>query len=145
MADRGRPTDYRSEFCDRVVEWGRQGKSRGWMASQLDVSHQTILTWESKHADFLEAMERAQAHAQAHWEDLGHDNIKLRDFNSSVWSRSMAARFPKHWREKTAIVGGDADDRPVQQEIALGADAFTRAIAGLAARSGEGGPSGSDT
>ena len=57
--------------------------------------------------------------AQAHWEDLGHDNIKDREFNSSVWSRSMAARFPHQWREKTAIVG-DKNEAPVQMTVVTG-------------------------
>lgn len=107
------------------------------MAAQLDICHQTLLRWEAAHPEFSEAMARAEAKAQALWEDLGQDNLLVRDFNSSVWSRSMAARFPKQWREKQAIVGGDEGDSPVRQEITVGADAFTRAMAGLAARSGE--------
>lgn len=139
----GRPTAYRPEYCEQVIEWGKLGKSKAWMAAQFGVSHQTLLNWEAAHPEFLESMARAEAQAQAHWEDLGHDNIRDRDFNSSVWSRSMAARFPKMWRDKVAHVGGDKDDEPIKQEIDLGADAFTRAIAGIAARSGESGPSGS--
>lgn len=133
----GRPTDYREEYCDKVVEWGRLGKSKSWMASQLDICHQTLLRWEAAHPAFSEAMARAEAHAQAHWEDLGHDNIKEREFNSSVWSRSMAARFPKHWREKTAHVGGDEGDNPIKQEVIVSADDFTRRISSAAARAAE--------
>ena len=67
---------------------------------------------------------------------------KLQGFGQSIWSRSMAARFPKEWREKTAHVGGDEGDNPIKQEVSLGADAFTRTIAGITAKRGEGGPSG---
>lgn len=137
MAERGRPTDYRPEYCDKVIEWGTLGKSKSWMAAQLDVCHQTILRWEAAHLDFSEAMARAEAKAQAHWEDLGHLNIKERDFNSSVWSRSMAARFPKQWREKHAVVGGDEGDNPIKQEVTLDADAFARRISSAAARAAE--------
>ncbi len=133
----GRPTDYREEYCDLVIEWGKLGKSKSWMAAKLDVCHQTLLRWEAAHPAFCEAMARAEAQAQAHWEDLGHENIKLRDFNSSVWSRSMAARFPKHWREKTAVVGGDEGDNPVKQEVSVTADDFTRRILSAAARAAE--------
>jgi hypothetical protein len=127
-------------MCDQVVEWGRQGKSRAWMAAQFDVSYQTLLNWERAHPEFFEALARAEMRSQAHWEDLGHDNIKDRDFNSSVWSRSMAARFPNHWREKLAHVGGGKEDEPIKQELSIhaAADAFTSAIAGVAARVGEG-------
>ena len=97
----GRPTKYRPEMCEQVVEWGKLGKSRAWMCSQLDISHTTLLEWEANNEDFAKALTRAEMHAQAHWEDLGHDNITAPVFQGSVWSRSMAARFPKTWREKT--------------------------------------------
>ena len=134
----GAPTKYDPEFCERVIEWGKMGKSRAWMASRLDVAIQTIYNWEALHPEFLEAMARAAAHAQAHWEDQGHDNLTNREFQSAVWTRSMGARFPKDWREKHAHVGGDEGDSPIKQEVSVGADAFTRAIAGLVARQGAG-------
>lgn len=114
-----RPTEYRPDMCEKVMEWGKLGKSRAWMAAELDVTYQTLLNWERSHAEFFDALARADAYAQAHWEDLGHDNIKDRDFNSSVWSRSMAARFPNQWREKTAIVG-DKNEAPVQITVVTG-------------------------
>lgn len=97
----GRPSDYDAAYCERVVEWGRIGKSKAWMCSQLEIAKSTMLLWERTHPEFSSAMARAMMHSQAHWEDLGHVNIQERDFNSSVWSRSMAARFPEDWRETT--------------------------------------------
>jgi hypothetical protein len=40
-------------------------------------------------------------------------------FNSSVWSRSMAARFPEEWREssKTELTG--AGGGPVQNHLTV--------------------------
>lgn len=127
-------------MCEQVVAWGREGKSRAWMCSQLDISMRTLLDWEASNEDFSHALMRAEMHAQAHWEDLGHDNIKAQTFQSSVWSRSMAARFPKFWREKTAIVGGDESDSPVKQETHhTGLDEFARRIVSIAARTTENG------
>lgn len=99
----GRPTKYRPEMCEQVIEWGEMGKSRAWMCARLRISHETLLVWERDNRDFSEALARAKMLAQAHWEDLGHDNIKDREFNSSVWSRSMAARFPDDWRESSKV------------------------------------------
>ena len=112
-----RPTEYDPSYCDKVIEWGKLGKSRMWMAANLDVTYQTLLNWERAHAEFFDALARADAYAQAMWEDYGQTEIKNRDFNSSVWSRSMAARFPKHWREKTAHVGGDDEDPAIQHKV----------------------------
>lgn len=138
----GRPTKYRPEICEKVIEWGRLGKSKAWIASELDIARSTLDEWCATFPDFSEAITRAHTHAQRWWEDKGQNGMESREFNGSVWSRSMGARFPDDWREKTALVGGSKDDGPIKQETTLlGADAFTRAIAGIAARSGENGAS----
>lgn len=136
----GRPTEYRPELCEAVIEWGKLGKSKTWIASEIGVTRETLYAWERTHPEFSDAMARAKVFEQRWWEDAGQDGMRLQGFGQSIWSRSMAARFPKEWREKVAHVGGDESDSPVKQEISLGADAFTRAIAGIAARSGEGEP-----
>lgn len=110
----GRPTKYRPYMCEQVIEWGKLGKSRAWMCAQLDISHRTLLDWEATNEDFAQALTRAEMHAQAHWEDLGHDNIKAPTFQSSVWSRSMAARFPKTWRETSRQEQTGPDGGPIQ-------------------------------
>lgn len=98
-AERGRPTDYHPGLCDRVLEWGKQGKSRAWIADEIGVVRNTLKNWEAAHSEFLTAMERAQVAAQRWWEDKGQTGMESREFNASIWSRSMAARFPDDWRE----------------------------------------------
>ena len=53
------------------------------------------------------------------WEDAGQDGMVGEKFNGQVWGRSMAARFPDEWREKTAVVG-DANEPPVQLTVVTG-------------------------
>lgn len=134
----GRPSKYTPDVCEKVIEWGKQGKSKAWMCSKLGISWNGMLLWEAAHPEFVQALEEALIHSQAHWEDLGQDNLKTQGFQTAIWSRSMAARFPKHWREKTAHVGGDEGDNPIKSETTLmGADEFARRIARLSAGSSE--------
>lgn len=132
----GRPTLYRPEYCEKVIEWGAMGKSRTWMAAHLGIDRATIDRWANQNEDFRLALTRAKALEQAHWEDLGHNCMVMEkgSFSQTAWGRSMAARFPDDWREKVGHVGGSKDDEPIRQEVNLGADAFTRAIVGLASR-----------
>lgn len=97
----GRPTSYNPDYCDQVIQWGAEGKSITWMAAQLDVSRECIYEWGRVYPEFSDALSRARAKAQAHWEDMGHSGIYAPGFNGSVWVKSMAARFPEDWREKT--------------------------------------------
>jgi hypothetical protein len=110
----GRPTSYRPEYCQLVLEWGKLGKSRAWMCSRLDITPKTMASWEAAHPDFLSATTRAKMHAQAHWEDQGHDNLLTSGFQSSVWSRSMAARFPDDWRETSRQEQTGPNGGPIQ-------------------------------
>ena len=102
-----RPSEYDPSYCERVIEWGKQGKSKAWMCAELDCTPQTMANWSEAHPEFLEAITRAVSHSQRWWEDKGQDNLETAGFQSSMWSRSMAARFPNDWREKseTAITG----------------------------------------
>jgi len=94
---------YRPEYCEKALEYGAQGKSRAWMAAEFGVSRITLMNWEEQYPEFLSAMTRARELAQRWWEDVGQDGLLMGSgFNGSVWSRSMSARFPDDWREKTA-------------------------------------------
>ena len=98
----GRPTDYLPKYCADVIEWGKQGKSKAWMAAELDIARTTLDLWIATHSEFSYAMEKALAHSQRWWEDSGQRGMETPGYNASIWSRSMAARFPNDWREKTA-------------------------------------------
>jgi hypothetical protein len=103
----GRPTDYRPEYCADVIEFGSQGKSLTWMAATLGIAKSTLQLWEKDIPEFSVAMTRARALSQLWWEDAGQNNMVMGPgqgtFNASVWSRSMAARFPEDWRENKGV------------------------------------------
>jgi hypothetical protein len=98
-----RPTKYDESYCDKAIEWGRLGKSRTWIAAELGVCKQTLVNWENAHPDFLAALTRAKALEQQWWEDAGQNGMTGDKFNGQVWGRSMAARFPDDWREKSEV------------------------------------------
>lgn len=115
---RGRPTAYRPEYCERVIEFGKLGKSVAWMAAELGVSKQSLYEWEKVHPAFSDAFTRARLESQRWWEDKGQDNIVSLPgqgtLNAGVYSRSMAARFPEDWREKTETAVTGANGGPLQ-------------------------------
>lgn len=113
----GRPSTYDESYCERVIELGKLGMSVVEMAADIGVHRNTIeTTWPADHPQFLEAFTQARTHSQAWWESMGRVNLIMPQgsgqFQGSVWSRSMAARFPADWREKTAteLTGADGKD-----------------------------------
>lgn len=111
----GRPTDYRPEHCEAVIELGRQGKSKAQIAAALDVCRNTLDNWAATHAEFLSALTRARDLSLAWWEDKAQAGIESSGFNASLWSRSMAARFPDDYteRKQTELTGKNGG--PVEQ------------------------------
>lgn len=101
----GAPTKYDDRFCEQVILYGKCGKSITWMASQFDVCRDTIYAWAEVHTEFSDALQRAQTHAQAFWEDMGQAGIREVNFSGSTWGRSMAARFPTDWQERKSLDG----------------------------------------
>lgn len=103
----GRPTDYRSEYCARVIEFGEIGKSLAWIAAKLDVSRECIYEWMRVHPEFSDAMARARLKSQAWWEDFGQENTMLAPgagtFNAAAWGKSISARFAEDWRENKGV------------------------------------------
>ena len=65
---RGRPTSYRSDFCQRVVTLMAQGYSLDACASFLDVHPSTLYDWQHTHREFSEAVEKGRAAGMAFWE-----------------------------------------------------------------------------
>lgn len=110
----GRPSDYREHYCERVVELGKEGKSRVEIAFELDVGTTTLQRWEAAHPEFRVAMARAKECEQVWWERKGRENLTAQHFQSSMWSRSMAARFPNDWRETSRQEQGGIDGKPIE-------------------------------
>lgn len=117
----GRPTKYDPSFCERVVELGKRGFSLCEIASDLMIVTATLSDWARKNKEFSAAMDLARQLSQAWWEEKGRAYLVEGEIegkgkiNASLYSRSMAARFPDDWREnnKTIIVG-DKNQDPVR-------------------------------
>jgi hypothetical protein len=100
----GRPSTYDPSYCDKVRELGKLGKSFEQMSAQLNVSYRTLCNWRDEHEEFFHALEDAHALSQSWWEEMAQSYmVEHKDgerLNASLWSRSMAARFPKNYSDR---------------------------------------------
>lgn len=120
----GRPSSYRPEFCEIVIELGRLGKSKAQIAAdpRIDVARNTLDNWCVDHPEFLSALSRARDLALSKWEDRAELGIESVGFNSGLWGRIMSARFPEDYREvKESQVTGK-DGGPIKTETRTGFD-----------------------
>jgi hypothetical protein len=111
----GRPSLYDPKYCDDVIRMGKEGFSVIEMAAEIGVSRNTLETnWTEAHPEFLEAFTHAMQCSQAWWERAGRVGMLENNINAPIWSRSMAARFPRDWREVKGTELTGKDGGPVQ-------------------------------
>jgi transposase-like protein len=109
----GRPSLYDPKYCEEVVALGKIGKSVEAIGAILGVGTKTLYNWRDQHEEFLHALDMAKEFELQWWEDIAQthmiENKESDKINATIWSRSMAARFPKKYREqvKQEITGAD--------------------------------------
>jgi hypothetical protein len=99
----GRPTDYRSEFCERVIELGKEGYSKAMIAHDLGVTRKTLDNWAETNPEFLHAIHDARDAALGWWELQGHKGIWSREFNANAYRLQVTNRFPDDWKDKQEV------------------------------------------
>jgi len=64
----GRPTLYRRELCDRLVEAMSEGLSAEAAAAEIGVSARSLFNWQHQHPEFLQAIQEGRQRALLWWE-----------------------------------------------------------------------------
>lgn len=113
----GRKSDYKPEYCDKVIEMGKEGASKTDMADALETTVRTLYNWMEANPEFLHAMERAEQKSEIWWAEQGKKALWTPGFNTAAWSRSMAARFPKTWRENKNVEHTGKDGEPIVMDV----------------------------
>ena len=109
----GRPSLYDPWYWEEVVALGKIGKSVEAIGAILGVGTKTLYNWRDENPEFLHALDMAKEFELHWWEDIAQthmvENKESDRLNATIWSRSMAARFPKKYREqvKQEITGAD--------------------------------------
>ena len=102
----GRPSPYRPEYCERVIELGKEGKLLVEIACALEVTRKTLAYWADEFQEFSAALARAREEAQMWWIGQGRSGLVLPKsvtFAQSVWMRVMACGWPDDWVEKQRV------------------------------------------
>jgi hypothetical protein len=93
----GRPSEYKEEYCDQVIDLMKEGASKAEVCLELNCSFQTFLNWQSQKPDFLEAVKRGLHLSKGKWEQMGRKAAfgNVENFNATAWIFNMKNRFGK--------------------------------------------------
>lgn len=95
----GRPSTYKPEYCEQLIEHMSQGLSFESFAGRINTTKQTLYTWTQQYPDFLDAKKRGEEKSREVWEKMGMKGMwSGKKFNPTVWIFNMKNRFG--WRDQ---------------------------------------------
>jgi transposase len=113
----GRPTDYRVEYCDRLIEIMREGASIEEVAADLDISKTTLYNWAEAHEEFMNAKKRGEELSLSWWVKQGRIQLQNRDFSATLFYMNMKNRFK--WRDKHEVDHSSSDGTMTPTKIII--------------------------
>jgi hypothetical protein len=97
----GRPTKYKPEYCDAVVEHCKNGSSLTSFAASIDVCRDTISEWVSAYPAFSVSVKKAKAHCAAWWEQQAREGATgTGKQNPTLCIFGLKNMSPDDWRDK---------------------------------------------
>ena len=122
----GRPTAYRPEMCEQLIEAMAGGHSAEAGAAKIGISARSLFEWQKLHPEFLMAIQEGRHRAVLFWESLAIDVARGKPGNSqmitlALKNRSRAASGWHHDVQKTELTG--ADGGAIQTEVKTTIDA----------------------
>jgi hypothetical protein len=120
----GRPSSYRPEHCDRIVQLMAEGRSLDGCTALLGVHPDSLYEWQKKHREFTDAVRAGRAAATAFWETRLLDVPQGGTSNAQAiqWAlrnRSRAASGWDHAHAKLEVSGPDGGAVQVQTDAAV--------------------------
>lgn len=114
----GRPTVFKNEYCQQLIDHMATGLSFEAFAGAISVTKDTLYDWCEKFPDFSYAKQTGTQKSRMFWEKLGVDHIinstetiregkdqisTSKSLNAAVWIFNMKNRFRDEWRDKQEV------------------------------------------
>jgi len=98
----GRPTLYKPEYCQRIIELGKLGKQTGALAAELEVTKTCLMEWCDVYPDFSYAFHVSRNCCEQFLIDLANKQAKGEVLGSSPMLKFLLSAC-HGLREKTDV------------------------------------------
>lgn len=96
-----RPTKYKPEYADTLIELMSEGASIEEICLELRVCKQTLYNWFEQYPELLDAKKTGLDFAHGWWMREGRKNLQNKEFNYGGWYMNMKNRFG--WTDRQHI------------------------------------------
>ena len=123
---RGRPSLYKPEYCELLIEHMGRGFSFESFGGKILVASQTLYAWCEAHPEFSDAKQIGTELGREWWEGQGRRGLQkgAKEFHGQVWSITMKNRFGYRDRHEVTLSGPGGG--PIQKRIVWDSEAETR-------------------
>lgn len=85
--DGGRPTKYKPEYCEQLIEHMTEGLSYESFGANCNVCRDTLYEWEKQHKEFSDARKVGRSHLLAFFERVGRSAMagKIKNFSAAAF------------------------------------------------------------
>lgn len=114
----GRPSKYKPEYCQTVIDIMSQGKSMAAAAAEIGVGAQRMMQWQEDYKEFRDACDTGRALALRWWENLAtmvatgqHEKHEVfKKANAGMIMFLMSRRFQEYYNKSAALVAKDGSE-----------------------------------
>jgi hypothetical protein len=94
----GRPSHYKEEYCEKIIEYFREGMSIEEICYELNIAKQTFYNWCENYPEFKQAKNIGVDLSCGWWKKQGRKQLENKDFSYTGWYMNMKNRFG--WADK---------------------------------------------
>jgi hypothetical protein len=99
----GRPTKYKKEYCEQLVNHMAKGFSFESFAGSIGVNRDSLYEWCKVYPDFSDSKKCGLDKSLLFWEQIGMDGLmgKIENFNASTFIFSMKNKH--FWTDRKEV------------------------------------------
>lgn len=99
----GRPTTYKKEYCQLLVDHMAEGLSFESFSAIVYTPYRVLYQWLERQPDFALAKDVGEGLGRLFWEKAGRNGClgKIPNFNTGAWTFFMRNRF--QWKNVTQV------------------------------------------
>lgn len=109
-----RPSSYDPTYCERAIEFLKDGYSIGALAGELGVARSSIFKWMQDHPEFSDAIKTGQAASQLWWEKRNRDFSLTGEGNATAIVFGLKNRARDDWQDITKQEVSGPNGAPVE-------------------------------
>ena len=98
----GRPSKYRPEMCEKMLDMMAEGKTDTQTCAMLGISQDSLARYRRTYPEFTEAYAKGKLLQQAAWETLGMQGItgNIKGFNATTYIFMMSNLFKTQYTQR---------------------------------------------